>query len=458
VTIDQASGQADPTAASPIHFTAVFSEPVSGFTGSDVTIGGTAGGSKTVLVNDSGDHMTFDVAVSGMTDGTVVASIAANGAQDGAGNGNTDSTSTDNSVLYDATGPTLTVNQASGQDDPTSSSPIRFTAVFNEPVTGFQNPDVTIGGTAGGTKSASVTNPSNDGRTYDIAITGMTTSGTVVVSVDANKVQDAAGNGNAASTSTDNTVAWNEQTQNTAPVVTITSPAFGSLYAKGSANVNLAASFTDPDAGQTHTCSINWDDGSATTPPVNESARTCSQSHTFTSAGVYTIIVTICDNAGGCGTAETWNVVYDPSAGFVTGGGWINVTPGSYPADPTLNGRANFGFNAKYKNGGGPPTGQTEFNFQVANFNFHSETYDWLVVSGFKAQFRGTGSVNGVSGYDFRLTAYDGQVNGGGGLDKFRMKVTRNGQTIFDNRMGQPDDPDVANPQVIAGGSIVIHR
>ncbi len=33
VTINQASGQADPTNASSIHFTAVFSEPVSGFTG-----------------------------------------------------------------------------------------------------------------------------------------------------------------------------------------------------------------------------------------------------------------------------------------------------------------------------------------------------------------------------------------------------------------------------------------
>ena len=81
-----------------------------------------------------------------------------------------------------------------------------------------------------------------------------------------------------------------------------------------------------------------------------------------------------------------------------------------------------------------------------------------LVVSGFKSQFRGTGSVNGVPGYDFRLTAYDGQVTGGGGVDKFRIKVTRNGQTIFDNRMGVPEDPDVADPQVIAGGSIVIHR
>ena len=40
---------------------------------------------------------------------------------------------------------------------------------------------------------------------------------------------------------------------------------------------------------------------------------------------------------------------------------------------------------------------------------------------------QGTGSVNGTSGYDFRVTAYDGQVNGGGGIDKFRIKITRTG-------------------------------
>ena len=87
-----------------------------------------------------------------------------------------------------------------------------------------------------------------------------------------------------------------------------------------------------------------------------------------------------------------------------------------------------------------------------------STSYQWLVVSNFKAQYRGTGEVNGVPGYDFRLTAYDGQINGGGGIDKFRIKITRNGQVIFDNRMGVPEDPDVADPQAIAGGSIVIHK
>src|SRR5947199_78280 len=42
--------QADPTSTAPITFTAVFSEPVSGFTGSDVVIGGTAGGTTTAAV------------------------------------------------------------------------------------------------------------------------------------------------------------------------------------------------------------------------------------------------------------------------------------------------------------------------------------------------------------------------------------------------------------------------
>jgi hypothetical protein len=97
----------------------------------------------------------------------------------------------------------------------------------------------------------------------------------------------------------------------------------------------------------------------------------------------------------------------------------------------------------------------------VAGFNFHSESYYWLVVSTFKAQYKGTGTVNGVSGYEFLLTAYDGQVSGGGGVDKFRIKVWILGQpnnVVFDNNLGASDDIDSANPQAISGGSIVIHK
>src|SRR6266446_7974192 len=113
VTIDQTAGQADPTSASPINFTAVFSKPVSGFTGAGVTLSGTAGGTKTATV--SGGPSTYNVAVSGMTSsGTVLASIPAGVAQDAAGNLNTASTSTDNSVTFTPVSPTVLENQQPG--------------------------------------------------------------------------------------------------------------------------------------------------------------------------------------------------------------------------------------------------------------------------------------------------------------------------------------------------------
>src|SRR5439155_1111216 len=75
VTIDQASGQSDPTNQSPINFTVVFSESVTGFTASDVSLSGTAGATTAVV---SGSGTTYNVAVSGMTgDGTVIATIPA---------------------------------------------------------------------------------------------------------------------------------------------------------------------------------------------------------------------------------------------------------------------------------------------------------------------------------------------------------------------------------------------
>ena len=125
-----------------------------------------------------------------------------------------------------------------------------------------------------------------------------------------------------------------------------------------------------------------------------------------------------------------------------------------------MSGRANFGFNSQYKKNANIPTGETEFNFQVGNFNFHSEAYNWLVVSGFKAQYKGTGSVNGVSGYDFTLTAYDGDITGGGGTDKFRIRITKTTTATSSSttRYGTPTDMDTADPQAINGGSIVIHK
>ena len=224
VTVDQAAGQADPTNTAPILFTAVFNEPIdtATFTTADVSLSGTAPGATVASVTEiaPNDGTTFQISVSGMTgDGTVIASIPAGGVQDLAGNANAASTSTDNTVTYDATAPTVTVNQAAGQADPTNTAPILFTAVFNEPINTatFTTADVTLSGTAPGATVASVTEIApNDGTTFEIAVNGMTGSGTVIASIPAVGVQDLAGNANAASTSTDNTVTYDT----TAPALT----------------------------------------------------------------------------------------------------------------------------------------------------------------------------------------------------------------------------------------------
>jgi hypothetical protein len=167
--------------------------------------------------------------------------------------------------------------------------------------------------------------------------------------------------------------------------------------------------------------------------------------------------VTVTDGCGNIIDQEyKYLVIFDPNAGFVTGGGWINSPAGAYLANLSLVGKAHFGFNAKYKKGQSVPTGETEFQFQVASLNFHSTAYQWLVVSGAKAQYKGTGTLNGVAGYSFMLTATDGQLSGGGGVDKFRMKITNGNAVIYDNVVGASDDIDAANPQAIGGGSIVI--
>ena len=83
------------------------------------------------------------------------------------------------------------------------------------------------------------------------------------------------------------------------------------------------------------------------------------------------------------------------------------------------------------------------------------------MISGPKAQYKGMGTINGAGTYGFLLTATDGQVSGGGGVDKFRIKIwdiNNSGTIVYDNVMGVSNDIDYANPQTISSGSIVIHK
>jgi len=229
--------------------------------------------------------------------------------------------------------------------------------------------------------------------------------------------------------------------------------------------VTVTGNYSDVGTNDTHDCYVNWDDGTPNQKVAGVSSAgqgSCSATRTFLQQGVYSISMYVEDDDGGKSNTLTVMVtVFDPSGGFVTGGGWIMSPAGASTLYPTATGKANFGFVSKYKKGSNIPEGQTEFQFKAGDLNFHSSSYDYgsLVVSGHKAQYKGTGTINGVPGYKFVLTAYDGQAPGGGGIDKFRMKITQQigNAVIYDNRMGGSDDIDAADPMAISGGSIVIH-
>ncbi|PQV64994.1 Protein of unknown function (DUF3494), partial [Abditibacterium utsteinense] len=208
VTIDQAANQADPTTVSPIRFTVIFSENVTDFDASDVRLSGTAPGTLTSTVTGSGT--TYEISVSGMTgSGTVVANVNAGAARDSASNLSAASTSTDNTVTFNVIPPpvplNVTIDQAGSQIDPTNVAPIRFSVVFSSAVNDFTAGDVTLSGTAPGTLTSTVT---GSGTTYEVAVSGMTGSGTVIANLASGVAQDANGNLNTASTSTDNTVTF----------------------------------------------------------------------------------------------------------------------------------------------------------------------------------------------------------------------------------------------------------
>jgi len=226
--------------------------------------------------------------------------------------------------------------------------------------------------------------------------------------------------------------------------------------------ITASASFTDTGTADTHTATWNWGDGSSTgTVTPAPGGGSVQDMHTYSVPGVYTIELTVTDDdTDNNSVIYQYVVVYDPNGSFVTGGGKIDSPAGAYLFDLSLTGVANFGFVSKYKQGANIPTGHTEFQFHAAGLDFKSTDYQWLVVAGARVQFKGTGTIKDVAGsYGFFLMAIDGEINGGGGSDKFRIKIwdaSDDSIMIYDNEVGSDTDADPTT--VIQSGSIVIHK
>jgi hypothetical protein len=142
------------------------------------------------------------------------------------------------------------------------------------------------------------------------------------------------------------------------------------------------------------------------------------------------------------------NVKMFDRKGAVRGGGWINSPAGAYPAKSTAVGKFNFDFGAN-SDKNGLTKGDGLFGLYAAGFSFQVSTVDSLVITSPKAVLRGTGAVNGTSGYTFLVTCYDSKAAGGtGSSDKIRIKILKGSVIVYDSQMGAPD---TAGPTMALG-------
>jgi large repetitive protein len=264
---------------------------------------------------------------------------------DAAGNESAHSGST--SVTIDTTRPSVTINQAGS--DPMSTSPINFTAVFSEPVTGFTSAGVTITGTAGGTKTVVIT---GGPITYNVAVSGMTTSGTVIANIPQNAARDVAANGNTVATFTDNTVTFNACT---APSSIVVSPSGTISKTVGdSITFSVTASGTAPLHYQWHKDGVNVG---------TDSSSYSILSVTAADAGSYDVAVSnSCGNA--TSAATTLTVKITPTLSVINSPVPYNGSPQAATVTASVPGTVS---NIKYT---GSPTTPTNANTYAVTADF----------------------------------------------------------------------------------------
>lgn len=219
-TMTITSAQGTTTGVSPFVVQFAASEPVGGFTASDVTV---TNGTLANFASVDGTHWTAEVTPTAQ--GTVTISIAAGAFTDGAGKDNTASSL---NVLFDSVRPTVTL---AGVASHTNTFPVTVTATFSETVTGVTLADfVFVNATATLTGS---------GSSYTLSVSP-SGEGPFSVTLPEHAAQDAAGNTSQAS----NTLASNYDI--TPPTAVIVADAG---YYNFDSPIPLTVTFSEPVTG-----------------------------------------------------------------------------------------------------------------------------------------------------------------------------------------------------------------
>jgi hypothetical protein len=167
-------------ATGPVAFTFTFSEPVTGFTASDIALSaGTVG-----AFAGSGAVYTATILPPAGT-GTFTVNVPAGAATDAAGNPSTAAPQASQAYApLDVTPPSVAITD---NTPGTATGPVVFTFTFSEPVTGFASNDIVL---SAGTLSGF----GGSGAVYTAIVTPPAGSGTFTVNVPAGVAIDAVGN------------------------------------------------------------------------------------------------------------------------------------------------------------------------------------------------------------------------------------------------------------------------
>lgn len=197
------------------------------------------------------------------------------------------------------------------------------------------------------------------------------------------------------------------------------------------ATATLTANFTDAGSSGLNTAYYTVDGGAPVfLASLNGSASQATLNIApFTSAGIHTFCARAQDNAGNVGVYQcAMLAVYDPSGGFVTGGGLLQA-----PA-----GRSIFALVARYFHNQTTPTGL--FQFRNATQYLRSTSLSWLVTTGNTATLRGVGEWNNTPGFTFEAIATSANP------DTLSLKVWTPSGTLLN-----------LTPTPLSGGQIIVH-
>ena len=165
--------------------TITFSESVTGFAATDISLGTNVSATKTLT--GSGASYTATITPAANVEEEITISVPANAATDTSNMGNTASTL--HTVQLDTISPTLTITAPE-----TAHRAFDVTITFREDVSDFTKVDITLSATP----DATVDSLTGSGKDYTATITPAS-DGDLEISVPANAALDAAGNGNTAS-------------------------------------------------------------------------------------------------------------------------------------------------------------------------------------------------------------------------------------------------------------------